>query len=77
MVKPFPGYRYFKCDDCGANWKSACRDYRSASGEHCPNADCEFQPIAHPRGNELVDLPVDKDGNLLDSVNQNPILYSI
>jgi len=69
-----PGYRYFRCDDCGTDWKSASRDYRSASVEHCPNGDCEFQPANSPRGNQFVDLPVDKDGNLLDSVNQEAIL---
>lgn len=30
-----PGFRYFKCDECGNEWISASRDRNSPSGEQC------------------------------------------
>lgn len=60
------GYRFFECEDCGTEWKTACRDVTSPSGEHCPNENgCEFQPIAVPHRYELQTLPTDNHGNLI------------
>ena len=46
MRKPVPGMRFFKCDECGYEWKEPSRDCLSPSGEPCQNPDgdeCEAQ----------------------------------
>lgn len=36
MLKPEPGYRYFRCLDCEHEWVQHSRDKTSPSGEECP-----------------------------------------
>lgn len=64
-----PGFRLFKCDDCGIKWKEASRDCTSFSGVTCPNEECtdSYASLVSPHGYEPhFDWPTDKSGNLLD-----------
>ncbi len=41
---PRPGFRHFKCDECGREWLYPSRDVESPSGE-----DCTCGAWIHPR----------------------------
>lgn len=61
MRKLVPGYRYFRCDECGKEWREECRDHASPSG-----SDCGCGGFVHPWNSEPADLPVDTFGNLIE-----------
>lgn len=65
MRTPIPGYRYFECEECGTDWRTATRDHQSPSGEHCPN--CDNPNTMSPMDSVAVELPVDNHGNLVGS----------
>ena len=60
--KVVPGYRYFRCEDCGMTWREPCRDHQTPSGSDCPNC----QAFTRPHRSALADLPVDEFGNLIE-----------
>ena len=64
-----PGFRFFKCDECGSEWKSESRDCYSPSGECCLNQDCESMmngALTSPHNyEEHPEWPTDGSGNLI------------
>lgn len=55
------GWRLFHCDECGAKWESASRDYASPSGEDCEK--CGAWVFPHLRRPDPT-LTVNAFGNL-------------
>jgi len=43
-MEVIPGYRTFKCKDCGLNWRERTRDCHTPSLTSCPN----FGEVDHP-----------------------------
>lgn len=41
-----PGWRYFSCEECGHEWREACRDYATPSGSACQNCGEFESPVA-------------------------------
>jgi hypothetical protein len=63
-----PGYRYFKCEECGHEWREPSRDCTSMSGEPCSNEECTdiFCSLIMPHKIEPhYEWPTDPFGNLL------------
>lgn len=63
------GWRYFKCEDCGAHWKEQCRDHATPSQSECINYFCESREFGgvepyHSEPDEKI--MTDKFGNLWD-----------
>jgi DNA-directed RNA polymerase subunit RPC12/RpoP len=59
---PVAGYRFFRCDECGHEFKERTRDHMTASLETCPECNNECFPHArepHP------EWPVTSSGNLI------------
>ena len=72
--KLIPGWRHFKCTDCGHEWREASRDCQSLSVSGCPKAD--YGSIPHVMGlGEVIDFTprpdweLDESGNLLQYHN--------
>lgn len=42
-----PGFRAFRCDDCGHSWQEPSRDCMSSSGEHCEKCSEFVIPYLH------------------------------
>ena len=60
-----PGYRFFRCEECGRTWKSKSRDCTSPSVESCPSGECMYGVV--PCWFEKhYDWPTDGSGNLLE-----------
>lgn len=57
------GWRFFKCEECGYNWKETTRDHFSPSGECCPKC-CGWCFPYHREYDSS--LSVDHMGNLLN-----------
>ena len=63
------GWRSFECADCGHKWSWPSRNYRSPSGENCPECGgWEFPCESHADES----LPVDESGNLTCPWNMKP-----
>lgn len=62
-MKLFPGYRTFRCEECGNSWEELTRDYKSPSLDICPVCRSECHPISNRID---ITIPVDKFGNLLN-----------
>lgn len=63
MRKPVPGYRFFKCDTCGNEWRERSRDCETMSISDCIGCGSLVTPVdyeAHP------EWPTDKFGNLVE-----------
>lgn len=70
MAEVRQGWRFFRCEDCEAEWRSPSRDARSPSGDGCP----ECGSWVHPNHYELDEsLPVDLWGNLMIPWTQEPL----
>lgn len=62
------GWRIFHCEECGAKWESASRDFASPSGEDCEECGAwVFPNDARPDAT----LPVNEFGNLTKTFNRN------
>lgn len=60
--KPVPGYRTFRCEDCGHSWTEPTRDCLSPSGEFCEECgDFSIPDTCEPH----PEWPTDKSGNLV------------
>lgn len=58
-----PGFRFFKCEECGSEWKAKSRDCTSPSGETCIKDDC--LTFCHPVDyEEHYEWETDGFGNL-------------
>lgn len=66
-----PGYRFFKCDECGHEWREKCRDWTSPSISTCPKFDDDLENhimgVGYYEGGEPhYEWPTDGSGNLLN-----------
>lgn len=66
-----PGYRFFKCDECHAEWKERSRDCTSQSSSICPGVSnsnyCDNYYGVSPYDNEPhYEWETDKSGNLVE-----------
>lgn len=61
MRELIPGYRKFKCDECGTEMQIVTRDHKSLSGVACPG--CGEWLVPHHAIPDRT-LPVDGSGNL-------------
>ena len=64
------GWRYFKCEDCGAHWRETCRDHETPSITSCLNEDCESRLYGGPspyKSERDESLKGDGYGNLADN----------
>lgn len=57
-----PGYRIFECGECNIIWMISSRDYRTPSGEDCP--DCGEWMDNPVRCFSDSSLKTDNSGNL-------------
>jgi hypothetical protein len=66
-----PGYRFFKCDECGHEWTSKSRDWTSPSLELCPISEQDYDKCSHgigcyEGGEPHYEWPTDQSGNLIN-----------
>ena len=64
-----PGYRFFKCDECGHEWTSKSRDWTSPSSESCPkmvDTDHSYGEGYYEGGEPHYEWPTDMHGNLIE-----------
>lgn len=75
-----PGYRLFKCPECGHEWQERCRDCTSESRSRCPNPNVKHDGLPGcranlyggvvPHGHEKhFEWKTDAHGNLLDELS--------
>lgn len=60
--KPAAGWRHFRCEECGREWKSTTRDHESPSGDDCACCGAWVHPADHWADEKLE---TDESGNLL------------
>jgi hypothetical protein len=57
------GWRLFKCDECGEQWKTTSRDIYSPSGEDCGCCGAWVHPFSRSQDPPVV---TDGMGNVID-----------
>lgn len=69
-----PGYRFFKCFQCGEEWKEKCRDWTTHSSSSCPKMHTVFHQYVPAMGEYMGGEPhyewaTDASGNLLEEID--------
>lgn len=62
-----PGWRIFRCSECGRHWESTSRDYSTPSGDECEGCgEWVFPYDSRPDAT----LPVNEFGNLTNYITK-------
>ena len=65
------GWRYFKCNECGAHWRETCRDHQTDSRSKCITESCKINSYGGENPYKNINdktIKVDKFGNLIGKI---------